>query len=400
MGSTVVAIGIVGIIALVVMLILAPGVLHANGSNADSIKANSIEEQKPREIPSASIIGDNNTQIVNVDQRKNVTNQNTTVIYSSTDNCKEATVNSENGNLRAKNNIVDNHKSNLPKVIKEGVILEGTFNQEGYSPYPMIMKITSVNSLNFEGTLHWKTLSDSVTRFRGSMDTGSDTVSFTEYEQIQGPYNKVVLNGNYYAEVTFDSLIGYWNWPQDGAKGGTFLISVMDSSSLDDRINDKEEKEEKEEEKEEKEEEEILPMSDIKPEDDKVTGPAPTMGTDNSSVPDAIKQGVIFEGTYEQNNYGSFPMIMTITEVNGSEFRGTLHWPSLKNCKTNFRGMVIDHKLNKIWFTEFEQIQGPSGTILLNGNYYAQVSGDIITGYWNRANENSEQDTYSLSVSN
>ncbi len=103
-----------------------------------------------------------------------------------------------------------------------------------------------------------------------------------------------------------------------------------------------------------------------------------------SPLIEIIKQGVIFEGIFNQDNYGTYPMIMEIKTVNGLEFNGILHWPTLGDSKTKFRGK-IDSILDQIWFTEFEQIQG-SSTIVLNGNYYAELENNILSGYWNFPN--------------
>jgi hypothetical protein len=121
---------------------------------------------------------------------------------------------------------------------------------------------------------------------------------------------------------------------------------------------------------------------DNKMNEDRVTwnvwmGEAPTI----ISFTEIIKPGVFFEGTFNQYNYGRYPMIMEITAVDGLEFKGILHWPKLGDSKTKFRGK-IDSSLNQIWFTEYEQIQG-SSIIVLNGDYYAEIEDNSLSGYWN-----------------
>ena len=110
------------------------------------------------------------------------------------------------------------------EIIKPGVVFEGTFDQFNYGTYPMIMEITSVDGLEFNGILHWPTLGDSKTKFRGNIDSVTNKIWFTEYEQIQGSSN-IVLNGDYYADIESQTLSGYWNWP-NGGKGGTFSITM------------------------------------------------------------------------------------------------------------------------------------------------------------------------------
>jgi len=110
------------------------------------------------------------------------------------------------------------------EIIKPSVVFEGTFDQFNYGTYPMIMEIISVDGLEFNGILHWPTLGDSKTKFRGNIDSVTNKIWFTEYEQIQGSSN-IVLKGDYYADLEGQTLSGYWNWP-NGVKGGTFSITM------------------------------------------------------------------------------------------------------------------------------------------------------------------------------
>ncbi|MCQ1537039.1 hypothetical protein FTO70_15445 [Methanosarcina sp. KYL-1] len=104
----------------------------------------------------------------------------------------------------------------------------------------------------------------------------------------------------------------------------------------------------------------------------------------NEPIFEIIKPGAFLEGTFDQYNYGSYPMIMEVTDVDGLEFSGILYWPDLGDSKTKFTG-TIDPNLNQAWFTEYEQIQG-SSSIVLNGDYYAELKGDTLSGYWNWPN--------------
>lgn len=115
-------------------------------------------------------------------------------------------------------------------IIKPCVIFEGTFNQFNYGIYPMIMEIKSVDGLEFNGILHWPTLGNSKTKFKGKIDSILNQIWFTEYEQIQGSVT-IVLNGNYYAELKDNTLSGYWNWP-NGVKGGLFSIKLSSTSCI------------------------------------------------------------------------------------------------------------------------------------------------------------------------
>ncbi len=113
------------------------------------------------------------------------------------------------------------------EIIKPGAIFEGPFDDYDYGTYPMRMEVTDVNGNEFSGILHWTTLRDSKTKFRGTIDSEQNKVWFTEYELIQG--SNIVLNGNYYAELTGSTLSGYWNLPS-GRTRGTFSISLQDDA--------------------------------------------------------------------------------------------------------------------------------------------------------------------------
>lgn len=118
-----------------------------------------------------------------------------------------------------------NTYKNYDEKIKPGTVLEGTFNQYRHGSYPMIMEVTDVNGNEFSGLLHWPTLKDSKTKFRGTIDFEQNKVWFTEYELIQG--SNIVLDGNYYAELTGSTLSGYWIWPSGKEDGSNFLIKKV-----------------------------------------------------------------------------------------------------------------------------------------------------------------------------
>jgi hypothetical protein len=88
-----------------------------------------------------------------------------------------------------------------------------------------------------------------------------------------------------------------------------------------------------------------------------------------------------WSGTFNQYSHdidGSFPVKLTIDAISGSEFTGTMEWPSFDDTRTRVHGMV-DGALIK--WTETEYLQGDDA--VLGGLYVARFSaGNEITGDW------------------
>ena len=91
---------------------------------------------------------------------------------------------------------------------------KGTCAQEGLGEYPMHMKMVVGPNGQVIGTLHWKTLNDSTTKFRGKIQNGR--LTFTENELLStGGYgidwltgNGVVLPVDYEAHVSGSTMSG------------------------------------------------------------------------------------------------------------------------------------------------------------------------------------------------
>jgi uncharacterized protein YvpB len=88
-----------------------------------------------------------------------------------------------------------------------------------------------------------------------------------------------------------------------------------------------------------------------------------------------------WEGTFNQYSYGiytSYPMIMNISRIEGNNFYGTLHWPTLRDSITTCEGYIEGDTLQ---WTEPQLIQGSN--IILNGIYKARfVNEDELVGNW------------------
>ena len=91
---------------------------------------------------------------------------------------------------------------------------KGTCSQEGLGEYPMHIKMAVGPNGQVIGTLHWKTLNDSTTKFRGKIRNGR--LTFTENELLStGGYgidwltgNGVVLPVDYEAHVSGSTMSG------------------------------------------------------------------------------------------------------------------------------------------------------------------------------------------------
>lgn len=98
---------------------------------------------------------------------------------------------------------------------------------------------------------------------------------------------------------------------------------------------------------------------------------------------DPVKCHSEWQGKCSQVGYEPYPMIMQVNERKGSEISGILHWPTLQNSKTRFRGTVEG---NRISFTEYELTEG--GGIALPVIYGGQIIGEFMSGTWIYAGEN------------
>lgn len=88
-----------------------------------------------------------------------------------------------------------------------------------------------------------------------------------------------------------------------------------------------------------------------------------------------------WSGTFNQYSHdinGSFPVKLTIDAISGTEFTGTMDWPTFDNTRTRVKGMV-DGTLIK--WTETAYLRGDDA--VLGGLYVAHVkAGNEIAGDW------------------
>lgn len=102
----------------------------------------------------------------------------------------------------------------------------GEFRQ--YDPgrfwsYPMRLEVDEDAGGRVSGTIHWTSLSDSVTTFQGTRD--GTLLRFTEPTLIQG--KDIVLGGAYLASFRNPDLLeGTWAYPKEPARFGfgTFVL--------------------------------------------------------------------------------------------------------------------------------------------------------------------------------
>jgi hypothetical protein len=92
-----------------------------------------------------------------------------------------------------------------------------------YWSYPMRLEVDEDVEGRITGTIHWPTLSDSITSFRGTRE--GNLLRFTEPALLQG--EDIVLDGRYLASLRTPDLVeGTWAYPEEpGRYGfGTFTL--------------------------------------------------------------------------------------------------------------------------------------------------------------------------------
>ena len=103
----------------------------------------------------------------------------------------------------------------LPRLVLPGEAkFTGTCEILGKKPYPMIMILSIQKDGGIHGTLNWPTLSNSVTRFQGSISDG--TAKFTETELLSG--FGIGLPCEYVAKITERGMIGSATFDGEVAK--------------------------------------------------------------------------------------------------------------------------------------------------------------------------------------
>ena len=88
-------------------------------------------------------------------------------------------------------------------------------------------------------------------------------------------------------------------------------------------------------------------------------------------------------GEFDQYNYGVYPMLMNVNNVEGCRFDGLLGWPELRNSVTTMEDFFRNDTL---FWTEPTLLQGSN--IVLNGLYVVPFSArDTLNGYWYYPNQ-------------
>ena len=89
----------------------------------------------------------------------------------------------------------------------------------------------------------------------------------------------------------------------------------------------------------------------------------------------------VWSGTFNQYSHdinGSFPVKLTIDTITGTEFTGTMDWPTFDNTQTRVKGMVDG---TQIKWTETEYLRGDDA--VLGGLYVAHLkASNEIAGDW------------------
>jgi hypothetical protein len=81
---------------------------------------------------------------------------------------------------------------------------------------------------------------------------------------------------------------------------------------------------------------------------------------------------------YSHDTRASFAMVMTVDEVSGSEFAGTIDWPENNNNRTKIKGNFEGGTLK---WTETEYIRGDD--VVLGGLYIGKFTDTVvISGTW------------------
>jgi hypothetical protein len=90
---------------------------------------------------------------------------------------------------------------------------------------------------------------------------------------------------------------------------------------------------------------------------------------------------VAFEGTFEEDEFGSHPMILTIERFQDTTFRGQLHWPSFGTVTAVVGELVETFDESVQWnYVDGFDAAGGIGLLFTETDY---VSGDgILIGGW------------------
>jgi hypothetical protein len=173
--------------------------------------------------------GNNNTQIVNIDQRRNFTYN--TIVASDPPEVRRGrhTAGGKTGeDVMPRGPKRTPSSYSIANIIREGTVLEGTFYEGDGNTCSMIMEIERVKGARFRGSISWSDLNESRTTCIGTIHPDDDSVHFTETEQTCG--EGIVLHGRFDAVRTGRGVEGTWKSPEtdpgSSAYDGTFAMTV------------------------------------------------------------------------------------------------------------------------------------------------------------------------------
>lgn len=96
---------------------------------------------------------------------------------------------------------------------------------------------------------------------------------------------------------------------------------------------------------------------------------------------DPLQPGAVGTGTFAQPDMAPYPMVLMVTGRKGNIVYGTLQWPTLRNSRSKFQGVI--HQGVRFTFVEYEVIQGNVGIPTV---YEATIIGDRLAGTGQYAN--------------
>ncbi len=224
--------------------------------------------------------------------------------------------------------------------------LRGECDQPGYGTYPMRLTITRRNGDQIEGTIHWPTLRDSRTAFRGTLREGH--VEVEEHTLLQG--SGIGLPTNYAGDVHGGRLEGTWS---GSGYSGTFYLSPYGRPARE-------------------------PVGGVAEDLEPAAAATPVVESGSGSTSDPLYCYDELRGECDQPGYGTYPMRLTIARRDGGQVEGVLHWPTLRDSKTEFRGTLHEGHLEVV---EHTLLQG--GGILLPTTYVGDLQDGRVEGTWN-----------------
>ena len=94
----------------------------------------------------------------------------------------------------------------------------------------------------------------------------------------------------------------------------------------------------------------------------------------------SIEEHSVWQGTFVQDGWGAYPMILFISSSTGDAFEGMTWYPTLDNGLLTISGHIKPDGV--ITFTEEEVIRGEGsrGGVLSGGQYTANLEGNNLEG--------------------